>query len=541
MSSDNCTSVTDFILLGLTDRPEHQGFLFVFFLIIFIFTLLGNLGLIVLIRLNSSLHTPMYFFLTNLAFVDLWYSSNATPKMLANFLSEKKTISFAGCFIHCYIFIALLLTEFYMLAAMAYDRYMAICHPLHYSIKMSRRVCTCLITFPYAYGFSDGLFQAVTTFRLSFCGSNIINHFYCADPPLIKLSHSATHFKENAITMSNDNCTSVIDFILVGLTDRPELQGFLFVLFVIIYFFTLLGNLGLIVLIRLNSSLHTPMYFFLTNLAFVDLLCSTTTTPKMLANFLSEKKTISFVGCFIQCYIFIALSLTEFYMLAAMAYDRYMAICHPLHYSIKMSRRVCTCLITFPYVYGFSDGLFQAIVTFRLSFCGSNVINHFYCADPPLIKLSHSDTHFKENAMHFSAGFNLSNSLTIIILSYIFILTTILKIQSSEGRSKAFSTCGSHMMGVTLFYGSLFCMYVRPVKDQSMEQSKIIAVFYTFVCPMLNPLIYSLRNKDVKVALKKLVNKRAPRSFYLNGLLLQLESGHWYMFCFYGAVPKADD
>ncbi|XP_038621212.1 olfactory receptor 5M11-like [Tachyglossus aculeatus] len=508
MSSDNCTSVTDFILLGLTDRPELQGFLFVFFLIIYFFTLLGNLGLIVVILLNSSLHTPMYFFLTNLAFVDLWYSSNATPKMLANFLSEKKTISFAGCFIQCYIFIALLLTEYYMLAAMAYDRYMAICHPLHYSIKMSRRVCTCLITFPYVYGFSDGLFQAVTTFRLSFCGSNVINHFYCADPPLLKLSNSDTHFKENAIKMPSDNCTSVTDFILVGLTDRPESQGFLFVFFLIIYFFTLLGNLGLIVLILLNSSLHMPMYFFLTNLAFVDLWCSTTTTPKMLTNFLSEKKTISFVGCFIQCYIFIALSLTEFYILAAMAYDRYMAICHPLHYSIKMTRRVYTGLIAFPYVYGFSEGLFQTITTFRLSFCGSNVINHFFCTDPPLMKLSRSDTHLKEYAMLLSAGFNLFNSFTIIILSYIFILTAILKIQSSEGRSKAFSTCGSHIMGVTLFYGSMFCMYVRPLKDQSMGQSKVVSVFYTFVCPMLNPLIYSLRNKDVKAALRKLVNER---------------------------------
>ncbi|XP_016082702.2 olfactory receptor 5M11-like [Ornithorhynchus anatinus] len=314
--------------------------------------------------------------------------------------------------------------------------------------------------------------------------------------------------------MSRDNCTSVTDFILLGLTDRPELQAFLFVLFLIIYFFTLLGNLALIVLIRLNSSLHTPMYFFLTNLAFVDLWYSSNATPKMLANFLSAKKTISFAGCFIQCYIFVALLLTEFYMLAVMAYDHYMAICYPLHYSIKMSRRVCTCLIAFPYVYGFSEGLFQTISTFRLSFCGSNVMNHFYCADPPLIKLSCSDTHFKENAMLLSAGFNLTNSFTIIILSYIFILTAILKIQSSEGRSKAISTCGSHMMGVTLFYGSLFCMYVRPLKDQSMEQSKMIAVFYTFVSPMLNPLIYSLRNKDVKAALRKMVNKRAILSFY---------------------------
>ncbi|XP_037377249.1 olfactory receptor 5M11 [Talpa occidentalis] len=298
---------------------------------------------------------------------------------------------------------------------------------------------------------------------------------------------------------------SLTEFILLGLTDRPELQPVLFVLFLVAYLITLLGNLGMILLIRLDSRLHTPMYFFLTNLAFVDVCYTTNATPQMLVNFLSEKKTITFVGCFIQCYIFIALLLTEFYMLAAMAYDRYVAICNPLRYSVKMSRGVCICLATFPFVYGFSDGLFQSILTFRLTFCRSNVINHFYCADPPLIKLSCSDTYIKEHAMLISAGFNLSNSLTIILVSYAFILAAILRIKSAEGRRKAFSTCGSHMMAVTLFYGTLFCMYVRPPTDKTVEESKIIAVFYTFVSPVLNPLIYSLRNKDVKQALKNVL------------------------------------
>lgn len=172
-----------------------------------------------------------------------------------------------------------------------------------------------------------------------------------------------------------------------------------------------------------------------------------------------------------------------------------------------MSRRVCIGLATFPYVYGFSDGLLQAILTFRLNFCRSNVINHFYCADPPLIKLSCSDTYVKEHAMLISAGFNLSNSLSIILVSYAFIIAAILRIKSAEGRQKAFSTCGSHMMAVTLFYGTLFCMYVRPPTDKTVEESKIIAVFYTFVSPVLNPLIYSLRNKDVKQALKNVLRR----------------------------------
>ncbi|XP_019479795.1 PREDICTED: olfactory receptor 5M11 [Hipposideros armiger] len=305
--------------------------------------------------------------------------------------------------------------------------------------------------------------------------------------------------------MTNDS--AVTEFILLGLTGCPELQPLLFVLFLAVYLVTLLGNLGMMVLIRLDSRLHKPMYFFLANLAFVDLCYTSNATPQMLTNFLSETKTITYAGCFTQCYIFIALLLTEFYLLAAMAYDRYVAICNPLRYSVKMSRRVCICLATVPYVYGFSDGLFQAILTFRLTFCRSNVINHFYCADPPLIKLSCSDTYVKEHAMLISAGFNLSSSLTIILVSYAFIIAAILQIKSADGRHKAFSTCGSHMLAVTLFYGTLFCMYVRPPTDKTVEESKMIAVFYTFVNPVLNPLIYSLRNKDVKRALNTVLRR----------------------------------
>uniref|UniRef100_A0A8C3XBY5 G-protein coupled receptors family 1 profile domain-containing protein n=1 Tax=Catagonus wagneri TaxID=51154 RepID=A0A8C3XBY5_9CETA len=284
------------------------------------------------------------------------------------------------------------------------------------------------------------------------------------------------------------------EFILLGITDRPELQPLLFRLFLVVYLVTILGNLGMMVLICLDPRLHTPMYFFLTNLAFVDLCYTTNATSQMLTNLLSEKKTISLAGCFAQCYFFIALLLTEYYVLAAKAYDSYMAICNPLHYSVKMSRRVCLCLATFPYAYGFSDARF-------------NVINRFYCADPPLIKLSCSDTYVKEHAMFISAGFNLSNSLTIILVSYASIIATILRIKSAEGRRKAFSTCGSHVMGVTLFYDTLFFMYVRPPTEKTVEESKIITVFYTFLSPLLNPLIYSLRNKDVKQALSRVLRR----------------------------------
>lgn len=305
--------------------------------------------------------------------------------------------------------------------------------------------------------------------------------------------------------MVKGNYSLVTEFVLLGLTDRPELQPILFVLFLAIYLITVGGNLGMIVLIRVNSRLHTPMYYFLASLSCLDLCSSTNVTPKMLVNFLSEKKTISYAACLVQCYFFIAMVITEYYMLAVTAYDRYMAICNPLLYSSKMSKGVCVCLIAGPYIYGFLSGLMETMWTYRLTFCGSNIINHFYCADPPLIRLSCSDTFIKETSMFVVAGFNLSNSLLIILVSYLFILIAILRMHSAEGRRKAFSTCGSHLVAVTVFYGTLFCMYVRPPTDKSVEQSKIIAVFYTFVSPMLNPIIYSLRNKDVKHAFWKLV------------------------------------
>uniref|UniRef100_A0A8D0JWU8 Olfactory receptor n=1 Tax=Sus scrofa TaxID=9823 RepID=A0A8D0JWU8_PIG len=308
--------------------------------------------------------------------------------------------------------------------------------------------------------------------------------------------------------MLKNNHTAVTEFILLGLTDRAELQPLLFVVFLVIYLITVIGNVSMILLIRSDSRLHMPMYFFLSHLAFVDLCYATNITPQMLVHFFSKRRTISFLGCFLQFHFFIALVITDYYLLTVMAYDRYMAICKPLLYGSKMSHSVCLALVATPYIYGFANGLAQTILMLRLSFCGPNEINHFYCADPPLLVLACSDTHVKETAMFVVAGFNLTCSLTIILISYVFIFTAILRIRSAEGRRKAFSTCGSHLTAVTVFYGTLFCMYLRPPSEASVEQGKIVAVFYIFVSPMVNPLIYSLRNKDVKGAIRRMFQRK---------------------------------
>ncbi|XP_043298779.1 olfactory receptor 5M9 [Cervus canadensis] len=505
MLKENYTDVTEFILLGLTDRADLQPVLFVVFLVIYLITVICNMSMILFIRTDSKLQTPMYFFLSHLSFVDLCYATNVTPQMLVNLLSKRKTISFLGCFTQFDFFISLGLTDSYMLTAMAYDRYMAICKPLLYGTKMSRGVCLSLVAAPYTYGFASGLTQTILMLCLS-CGPDEINHFYCADPPLLVLACSDTYANETAI-FTMPNFTDVTEFILLGLTSHQELQVLFFVVFLVVYMITLIGNIAIIVLISISPQLQSPMYFFLSHLSFVDVWFSSNVTPKMLENLLSETKTISYVGCLVQCYFFKALVHVEVYILAVMAFDHYMAICNPLLYGSKMSRAVCARLISVPSIYGFSVSLTCTLWTYGLYFCGNVEINHFYCADPPLIKIACGGVHVKEYTMIVIAGINFTYSLSVVLVSYTLIVAAVLRMRSADGRRKAFSTCGSHLTAVTMFYGTLIFMYLRRPTEESVEQGKMVAVFYTTVIPMLNPMIYSLRNKDVKEAANKAIVK----------------------------------
>ncbi|KAB0340720.1 hypothetical protein FD754_022885 [Muntiacus muntjak] len=303
------------------------------------------------------------------------------------------------------------------------------------------------------------------------------------------------------------NLTDVTEFILLGLTSRREWQALFFVIFLLVYMVTVVGNIGMILLLKVSPQLSSPMYFFLSHLSFVDVWFSSNVTPKMLENLLSKTKTISYAGCLVQCFFFIALVHVEIFILAAMAFDRCMAIGSPLLYGSKMSRIVSIRLISFPYVYGFLTSLAATLWTYGLSFCGKIEINHFYCADPPLIKMACAGTFVKEYTMLILAGINFVYSLTVVILSYLFILIAILRMNSAEGRRKAFSTCGSHLTAVVIFYGTLIFMYLRRPTEESVGQGKVGAVVYTTVIPMLNPVIYSLRNKDVKEALNKVIGR----------------------------------
>ncbi|XP_014939843.1 olfactory receptor 8J2 [Acinonyx jubatus] len=307
--------------------------------------------------------------------------------------------------------------------------------------------------------------------------------------------------------MAQGNLTPVTEFILTGVSDLPELQIPLFFVFLVIYGFTVAGNLGIITLTSVDSQLQTPMYFFLRHLAIINLGDSTVIAPKMLVNFLASEKTISYYGCAVQLGGFLVFIVAEIFMLAVMAYDCYVAICNPLLYGVVVSPQICLLLVSLTYLYSLTTALTVTSCVFSVSYCSSNVINHFYCDNVPLLALSCSDTYIPETAVFTFSGTNLLFSMIIVLISYFNIVLAILRIRSSEGRQKAFSTCASHMMAVTVFYGTLLFMYLQPRSNHSLDTDKMASVFYTLVIPMLNPLIYSLRNKDVKDALKSFLNK----------------------------------
>uniref|UniRef100_A0A8C9P5T5 G-protein coupled receptors family 1 profile domain-containing protein n=1 Tax=Spermophilus dauricus TaxID=99837 RepID=A0A8C9P5T5_SPEDA len=309
--------------------------------------------------------------------------------------------------------------------------------------------------------------------------------------------------------MAQGNLSTVTEFILAGLTDKPELQLPLFLLFLGIYVFTVVGNLGMITLIGLSSHLHTPMYYLLSSLSFIDLCHSTVITPKMLVNFVTEKNTISYAECMTQLYFFLVFVIAECHMLAVMAYDLYVAICNPLLYNVTMSNQVCSWMVVEVYSMGLIGATVHTACMLRVLFCNAHTINQYFCDLFPLLELSCSSTFINELLVLCLSAFNILVPPLTILGSYIFIMASILRIRSTEGRAKAFNTCSSHISAVVLFFGSLAFMYLHPSSVSFTNQGKVSSVFYTTVVPMLNPVIYSLRNKDVKVALNKLLEKRS--------------------------------
>uniref|UniRef100_A0A8C0M6Z6 Olfactory receptor n=1 Tax=Canis lupus familiaris TaxID=9615 RepID=A0A8C0M6Z6_CANLF len=310
--------------------------------------------------------------------------------------------------------------------------------------------------------------------------------------------------------METKNYSSESGFVLLGISSSPQLQKPLFAIFLIMYLVTVVGNVLIILAIQSDSRLHTPMYFFLSNLSFTDICFTTVIVPNMLANLLSETKVISFVPfaqCLTQMCFFVAFGITDSFLLAVMAVDRYTAICNPLLYSMTMSPRRYLLLVMVSWVLSHLHSLTHMILMARLSFCGPNVIHHFFCDVQPLLTLSCSDTSINELLAFTEGSFVIMSPFALITVSYIFITHAVLRVRSERGRYKVFSTCRSYLIVVALFYGTIIFVYIHPSSTYSVTKDHVVTVIYTVVIPMLNPFIYSLRNKDMKQALKKLLRR----------------------------------
>ncbi|XP_009993344.1 PREDICTED: olfactory receptor 2D3-like [Chaetura pelagica] len=307
--------------------------------------------------------------------------------------------------------------------------------------------------------------------------------------------------------MGSKNQSVVTEFIIEGLSSQPRTQTVLSIVFLVFYLLTLAGNILVITVIRVDCQLQSPMYFFLANLSFLDICYISSNVSQMLVNLLTKKRTISFSGCAAQMYFSLAFGMTECFLLGFMAYDRYLAICQPLLYPTLMTRRVCIHMILVSWTSSFLSSMVINILTFQLPFCGPDTVNHYFCEMSAVLALACADTALTELVIFIFSILIVFIPFLLIITSYARILSAVLQMQPAHLQSKAFSTSGSHLVVVTLFYGTAICMYMNPKARTPQDRDKVVAVFYTIVAPMLNPLIYSLRNKDLKCALRRAMNR----------------------------------
>ncbi|XP_065774025.1 olfactory receptor-like protein OLF4 [Muntiacus reevesi] len=468
MESENNTRISEFLLLGLSEE-ELQPLIFGLFLSMYLITVFGNLLIILAISSDYHLHTPMYFFLSNLSFVDICFTSTTIPKMLWNIQNKSKGITYEGCITQMYFYILFGGLDDILLSVMAYDRYVVICHPLHYTIIMSPLLCGLLVLISWVLIALNFLLHSLMVLRL----------------------------------VSPSNNTQISRFLLLGLSKKAELQPLIFGLFLSIYLITVFGNLLIILAVSSDSHLHTPMYFFLSNLSFVDICFTSTTIPKMLWNIQNKSKGITYEGCITQMYFYILFADLDDILLSVMAYDWYVAICHPMHYMVIMSPWLCGLLVLISWVLIALHSLLHSLMVLRLSFCPEMQIPHFFCELSRVVQLASSDN-FLNNIVMYSAVVLMGViPFTGILYTYSKIVSCICKISSSQGRYKAFSTCVSHLLVVSLFYFTALGVYLSSAATHTSHSSTIASVMSSVVTPLLKPFIYSLRNQDIKGALKR--------------------------------------
>ncbi|EPY72437.1 olfactory receptor 4F4 [Camelus ferus] len=437
----------------------------------------------------------MYTLLANLSLVDLGLSSTTVPRIISDLFSDCKIISLHNCMIQMFFIHVTGGVEMVLLIAMAYDRYTAICKPLHYLTIINPKKCMLLVVAAWTIGPIHAVSQFVFVINLPFCGPNNVGSFYCDFP---RVTTEAISWNES---MSETNHTMVTEFIFLGLSNSQELQIFLFVFFLVFYVGIVFGNLLIVITVASDSHLQSPMYFLLANLSLIDLCLSSVTAPKMIADFFSKCKVISFKGCFAQIFLLHFFGGSELVILIAMAFDRYVAICKPLRYTTIMRGNVCVGIVAVAWGTGFLHSVSQLAFAVNLPFCGPNEVDSFHCDLPRVIKLACTDTYRLDIMVIANSGVLTVCSFVLLIISYTVILMTI-QYLPSERSSKAMSTLTAHITVVLLFFGPCIFIYAWPFPIKSLD--KFLAVFYSVVTPLLNPIIYTLRNKDMKTAMRRL-------------------------------------
>ncbi|KAM6107441.1 uncharacterized protein FYN12_014561 [Phoenicopterus ruber ruber] len=606
----NSSSITQFLLLAFAEKRELQLLTFWLFLGIYLAALLGNSIIITAVACNHHhLHTPLYFFLLNLSILDLGFISTTLPKSMANSFWDFRTISYSGCAAQLFFFAFLISSEFLLLTVMAYDRYVAICKPLHYGTLLGSRACAHMAAAAWGSGFLNAVLHTANTFSLPLCQGNALDQLFCEIPQILKLSCSHTYLREVGLLVfsafvfwwcfvfivlsyvqifravlripseqgrhkafsnishqllfpqwsqllhiiffltlpdllrlgqtccylhelmekmadgdGNDytrppdylsthaprqqmsNSSSIAQFLLLAFADTRELQLLHFWLFLGIYLAALLGNDLIITIVACDHRLHTPMYFFFLNLSVSDLGFISTTLPKSMANSLWDSRTISYSGCSAQLFFFGFLMSSEFFLLTIMAYDRYVAICKPLHYGTLLGSRACANMAAAAWGSGFLTAVLHTANTFSLPLCQGNALDQFFCEIPQILKLSCSHTHLREVGLLIFNAFVFWWCFVFIVLSYVQILRAVLRIPSEQGRHKAFSTCLPHLAVVSLFISTGTFAYLKPPSMSSPFLDLVVAVLYSVAPPALNPLIYSMRNQELKESIRKVIS-----------------------------------
>ncbi|KAK4806498.1 hypothetical protein QYF61_021334 [Mycteria americana] len=480
----SASSITEFLLLAFTDKRELQLLHFWLFLGIYLAALLGNGLIITAVVCNHHFHSPMYFFLLTLSLLDLASISTTVPKAMANSLWDTRAISYSACAAQVYLFLFLMSAEFSLLTIMSNDRYVAICKPLHYGTLHCH-----------------GCLPETTLYLLPIprCGggSSVFGGASSSEPPHLQLEKQGAQ----GCSLETDDGISITEFLLLAFMDTRELQLLHFWLFLGIYLAALLGNGLIITAVVCNHHLHSPMYFFLLNLSLLDLASISTTVPKAMANSLWDSKAISYLGCAAQVFLFVFFISAEFSLLTIMSYDRYMAICKPLHYgTLSLCPHGNSCLGQW-----FLYAVLHTANTFSIPLCQGNALDQFFCEIPQILKLSCSDAYLWEVWVIVVSIFVDFVWFVFIVLSYVQIFRAVLKIPSEQGRHKAFSMCLPHLAVVSLFISTVMVASLKPPSISSPLLDMVVAVLYSVVPPAVNPLIYSMRNQELKDTLKKLI------------------------------------